>query len=62
LTLLVRRAQKVHLPTQAPAEPLERAACANLEVLPDEGPTRPGRLAGRFPVDASTVSRLVSDI
>jgi DNA-binding MarR family transcriptional regulator len=62
LTLLVRRAQKVHLHTEAPAEPLDRAAYSILGILHDEGPLRSAALAERFHLDASTVSRQVAGL
>lgn len=62
LTLLVRRAQKVHLRGPLPVEPLERAEYAILGVLHDQGPLRAGALAGRFLLDASTVSRQVATL
>lgn len=62
LTLLVRRAQKVHLHTEAAAEPLERAAYGILGVVNDEGPLRAGTLAGRFRLDPSTVSRQAASL
>lgn len=60
LTLLVRRAQKVHLHADTAGQPVERAAYAILGVLFDEGPVRAVELAGRFHLDASTVSRQVA--
>lgn len=62
LTLLVRRAQKVRLHAGAPGELMERAAYAILGVLSDVGPLRSGELAGRFLLDASTVSRQVAGL
>jgi DNA-binding MarR family transcriptional regulator len=62
LTLLVRRAQKVHLRSEAPAEALDRAAYSILGTLHDEGPLRCGALADRFQLDASTVSRQVAGL
>ncbi|SDP17817.1 DNA-binding transcriptional regulator, MarR family [Pedococcus dokdonensis] len=62
LTLLVRRAQKVHLHTDVSTEPLERAAYAILGVVNDEGPLRAGTLAGRFRIDPSTVSRQAASL
>lgn len=60
LTLLMRRAQKVHLHSRGPVHPLDRSAYAILGLLRDEGPLRPGELAARFHLDASTVSRQVT--
>lgn len=62
LTLLVRRAQKVHLDGRGGPEPLERAAYAILGMLNDEGPMRAAELAGRFHLDASTVSRQIATL
>lgn len=60
LTLLVRRAQRVHLRTEGIKEPLERSAYSILGRLHDQGPLRPGTLAALFHLDASTVSRQVA--
>lgn len=60
LTLLMRRAQKVHLHSRGPEHPLDRSAYAILGLLRDGGPQRPGELAERFHLDASTVSRQVT--
>lgn len=62
LTLLVRRAEKVDLHAQGASEPLERTAYAFLGMLNDEGPMRAAELAGRFHLDASTVSRQISTL
>lgn len=60
LTLLVRRAQKVHL-RGGPTEPVvERAAYGILAWLHDAGPLRPSVLASHFLLDASTISRQVA--
>jgi DNA-binding MarR family transcriptional regulator len=60
LTVLVRRAQRVHLRTEGSQRPLERSAYSILGWLYDEGPLRPGALAAGLHLDASTVSRQVA--
>ncbi len=59
LTLLVRRAQKVHLRGAAAEQVVERAAYGILGWLHDTGPLRPSSLAAHFHLDASTISRQV---
>lgn len=60
LTLLVRRAQKVHLHGVGHDRPVERATYAILCRLHDAGAQRPGVLADHFRLDASTISRQVA--
>lgn len=60
LTRLVRRAQRVHLHTEGPVQPLERSAYTILGFLHDEGPMRNAALAALLHLDASTVSRQVA--
>lgn len=62
LTLLVRRAQKVHLRGGPTEHVVERAAYAILAMLHDTGPSRPGALAAHFHLDASTISRQVASL
>jgi len=62
LTLLVRRAQKVHLRGAPAAQVVERAAYGILAWLHDTGPLRPGALAAHFHLDASTISRQVASL
>ncbi|MGK2868675.1 MAG: MarR family winged helix-turn-helix transcriptional regulator [Mycobacterium sp.] len=60
LTLLVRRAQKVHLRGVLAEHVVERAAYGILAWLHDTGPLRPSALAAHFHLDASTISRQVA--
>ncbi|MCF6745912.1 MarR family transcriptional regulator [Blastococcus sp. KM273128] len=62
LTLLVQRAQRVHLHAESSAQPLERSAYLILGRLRDEGPLRNGALAALLGLDASTVSRHVASL
>ncbi|MDI6912503.1 MarR family transcriptional regulator [Nocardioides sp.] len=62
LTLLVRRAQKVHLRGGPTEHVVERAAYGILAWLHDTGPLRPGALAAHFHLDASTISRQVASL
>lgn len=62
LTLLVRRAQKVHLRGAAAEHVVERAAYGILAWLHDTGPLRPSALAAHFHLDASTISRQVASL
>ena len=62
LTLLVRRAQKVHLRGGPAEHVVERAGYGILARLHDVGPSRPGELAAHFQVDASTISRQVASL
>ena len=62
LTLLVRRAQKVHLRGVPAEHVVERAAYGILAWLNDAGPLRPGALAAHFHLDASTISRQVASL
>lgn len=60
LTLLLRRAQKVHLRGGPTEQVVERAAYGILAWLHDTGPLRPSELAAHFHLDASTISRQVA--
>jgi DNA-binding MarR family transcriptional regulator len=62
LTVLVRRAQKVHLHAEGGPQPLDRAAYSILGRLHDDGPQRLGTLAGAFGVDPSTITRQVQSL
>lgn len=62
LTLLVRRAQKVHLRGGPADHVVERAGYGILARLHDVGPSRPGELAAHFHLDASTISRQVASL
>ncbi|AXB46157.1 MarR family winged helix-turn-helix transcriptional regulator [Prauserella oleivorans] len=62
LTLLVRRAQKVHLRGGPTEQVVERAAYGILAWLHDTGPLRPSALAAHFHLDASTISRQVASL
>ena len=62
LTLLVRRAQKVHLRGGPTEHVVERAAYGILAWLHDAGPLRPSALAAHFHLDASTISRQVASL
>ncbi|HEX4813795.1 MAG TPA: MarR family transcriptional regulator [Nonomuraea sp.] len=62
LTLLVRRAQKVHLRGVPTEHVVERAAYGILAWLHDAGPLRPSALAAHFHLDASTISRQVASL
>ncbi|MDP3953128.1 MarR family winged helix-turn-helix transcriptional regulator [Microbacterium sp.] len=62
LTLLVRRAQKVHLRGGPAEHVVERAAYGILAWLHDTGPLRPSALAAHFHLDASTISRQVASL
>ena len=62
LTLLVRRAQKVHLRGGPTEHVVERAAYGILAWLHDTGPLRPSALAAHFHLDASTISRQVASL
>ncbi len=62
LTLLVRRAQKVHLRGGPTEQVVERAAYGILAWLHDAGPLRPSELAAHFHLDASTISRQVGSL
>jgi len=59
LTVLLRRANRVHLSTQHGDVALERSAYAIMCQLADEGPQRLGVLASAFGLDASTITRQV---
>lgn len=60
LTLLVRRAEKVHLRGGPTEQVVERAAYGILAWLHDTSPLRSSELAAHFHVDASTISRQVA--
>ena len=62
LTVLLRRAVRIHLTTQHGELALERSAYAILSKLVDDGPQRPGVLADAFGVDSSTITRQVQDL
>ena len=62
LTLLVRRAQKVHLRGGPAEHVVDRAAYGILARLHDTGPLRPGALAAHFRLDASTISRQIASL
>jgi DNA-binding MarR family transcriptional regulator len=62
LTLLVRRAQKVHLRGGPADHVVERAGYGILARLHDTGPLRPGALAAHFHLDASTISRQIASL
>jgi DNA-binding MarR family transcriptional regulator len=62
LTLLVRRAQKVHLRGGPTEQVVERAAYGILAWLQDTGPLRPSELAGHFHLHASTITRQVASL
>lgn len=62
LTLLVRRAQKVHLRGGPADHVVERATYGILARLHDTGPLRPGALAAHFHLDASTISRQIASL
>ena len=59
LTLLLRRAQKIHFRTRAGEVDLDPAAYGILCRLADEGPQRVGSLAQGFGLDPSTITRQV---
>lgn len=56
LTVLLRRANRIHLSTQDGEEALERSAYAIMCQLADEGPQRLGSIAAAFGLDPSTVT------
>lgn len=62
LTLLVRRAQKVHLQADGTPHALDRAAYGILGRLFDDGPMRLSSLATVFGLDRSTVTRQVQSL
>jgi len=62
LTLLMRRAQKVHLRGGPSVPVVERAAYGILAWLHDAGPLRSSDLAAHFHLDASTISRQVASL
>ena len=62
LTMLFRRANRVHLLTQDGDVTLERSAYGIMCKLADEGPQRLGALAAAFGLDPSTITRQVQDL
>lgn len=62
LTLLVRRAQRVHLRGSSPEQVVERSAYGILAWLHDAGPMGPSALAEHFHLNPSTVSRQVASL
>ena len=62
LTMLFRRAQRVHIMGSHSEVDLERSAYAILCRLDDEGPQRLGALATAFGLDPSTITRQVQSI
>lgn len=62
LTMLFRRANRVHLLTQDGDVSLERSAYGIMCKLVDEGPQRLGTLACAFGLDPSTITRQVQDL
>lgn len=62
LTVLVRRAQKVHLRGVPAKHVVERATYGILACLYDDGPLRASALAAHFHLDASTVSRQITSL
>lgn len=62
LTMLFRRAQRVHMMGSHADVELERSAYAILCRLDDEGPQRLGALASVFQLDPSTITRQVQSL
>lgn len=62
VTVLVRRAQRVHLAMPGVLAQVDRAAYGILGRLHDDGPMRLTSIAAVFGVDASTVSRQVQTL
>ncbi len=62
LTLLVRRAQRVHLHNEGGLRLLERSVYNVLGRVHDEGVVRLSELAAAFTLDVSTVSRQVATL
>lgn len=62
LTMLFRRAQRVHLMGSHAEVELDRSAYAILCRLDDEGPQRLGALASTFGLDPSTITRQVQSL
>ena len=59
ITVLLRRVQRIHLPTTTGDVNLERSAYGIMCKLADEGPQRLGALATAFGLDPSTITRQV---
>lgn len=59
MTVLLRRAQRIHLSTTVGEVNLERSAYAIMCTLADEGPQRLGAVASSFGLDPSTITRQV---
>jgi DNA-binding MarR family transcriptional regulator len=62
LTMLFRRAQRVHIMGTQEGMDLDRSAYAILCRLDDEGPQRLGALASVFGLDPSTITRQVQSL
>ena len=62
LTMLLRRAQRVHIMGSHAEIDLDRSAYAILRLLDDEGPQRLGALATAFGLDPSTITRQVQSL
>jgi DNA-binding MarR family transcriptional regulator len=62
LTMLFRRAQRVHIMGSRADVELDRSAYAILCRLDDEGPQRLGALATAFGLDPSTITRQVQSL
>lgn len=62
LTMLFRRAQRVHLLGAHDGIDLDRSAYAILCRLDDQGPQRLGALAAAFALDPSTITRQVQSL
>lgn len=62
LTMLFRRAQRVHIMGSHDEIELDRSAYALLCRLDDEGPQRLGALATAFGLDPSTITRQVQSL
>jgi DNA-binding MarR family transcriptional regulator len=62
LTMLFRRAQRVHITGSHAEIELDRSAYAILCRLDDEGPQRLGALATAFGLDPSTITRQVQSL
>ncbi|MEP7088857.1 MAG: MarR family transcriptional regulator [Nocardioidaceae bacterium] len=59
MTVLLRRAQRIHLSTSDGELNVERSAYGIMCKLADEGPQRLGALASSFGLDPSTITRQV---
>jgi DNA-binding MarR family transcriptional regulator len=62
LTMLIRRAQRVHIMGSHAQIDLDRSAYAILCRVDDEGPQRLGALASTFGLDPSTITRQVDSL